>query len=455
MSISKLTVTGKDLYLPYTPPQYDLFHNPKYKERFIVVPKGRRFGITSSGAAFVIENLLMGKYVLWVDTIQGNIDKYFYKYFMPILKQIKLEYWRYKIASKELRIINGNCDFRSLEQEQRIEGFGYHLIIVNEAGIVLKGSKGRNLWFNTLYPMILDYGMMSKVYFLGTPKGKKARKEEKKEFPDVKYSLYYELACKGGMKNNTYIEKHPNYRTKKYTSYDNPLLRKEDIDELKEDVPRYARKQEIEAEFLDINDEAIFKRSWFKIVHELPPVHLWLRKIISLDTAFKIGNANDDSAGVSILETTLGYFFTDCFSKKLEFPDLIKKSIEFYDKNNASIMVIEDKASGTPLAQSFKSNVNNHDLKYSISVKTVIPVIDKFNRAVAVSPMFEGGNVFVLFGAWNDMFIDQLCDFSALLDTPDDIVDATSQGLDYFKYNKPQRERIISAPRKTHFLEGY
>jgi predicted phage terminase large subunit-like protein len=474
-----ITVDGRDLIIPFTEQQNEVFYETV--ERFLCLPKGRRFGATSGCAGFCIDNLLDNKKILWVDTIQTNLDKYFYRYFMPVLRQIKTEYWGYRQA-KELRLLNGFIDFRSAEKPQNIEGFAYDIIIINEAGIVLKGQKGRDLWYNTIYPMILDF--KARVYFVGTPKGKKAKKDE----APAKTSLYYELALKGGLedpehdchlKTSTYkpkddIEelledkreaddkatkealhkKEPNWKTIQVTSFDNPLLDPIEIEEMEADVPRVTRAQEIHGKFKDIGDEEIFHEEWFRIVYELPPDHLWLRKIISFDTAFKKGAENDDTAGICVLETKnfetggeiANYFIVDCFCEKLEFPELVKRAKEFYLRHERQSQVhrflIEDKATGTPLIQTFKRSVN-------FPVKDINPITDKVNRAVAITPTFEDRKVALMYGWWNDMLVDQLCDFNAKLDTPDDIVDAVSQAFNYL------RDRSIPSSTGAHRKRQY
>lgn len=477
-----ITVTGEPLVIPYTPQEIEVFYG--YSERYILLPKGRRFGATNGAANFCIEQLIEGKNGLWVDTIQGNLDKYFSRYFYSTLRKIKTEYWRYRTQYKDLRIINGTLDMRSAEKPQNIEGFAYDFIIINEAGIVLKGQKGRDLWFNTIRPMALDY--KADVYFLGTSKGKKAKKDES----PAKTSLYYELCLKGGLEDPEHdlllkdhsiqsereigrklqdiqdeadaaveesIEIHkkePDWRTIGVSSYDNPLLDPAEIKEMEDDVPHVTRAQEIFGKFVDIGDEEIFHEAWFPIVYELPPDHLWIRKIISLDTAFKKGAENDDSAGVCILETKVGYFWVDTFWEKLEFPGLVKKAKEFYLRNSrdrpVDIFLIEDKASGTPLIQTFKQEV-------TFPVKAINPITDKVNRAVAVTPYFEQGKVFLLFGSWNEPAKDQLCDFNAKLDTPDDIVDSISQAFNFFKGNAVPRSGAVTRERKhkVKILRGY
>lgn len=452
---SSLTINGEYLHIPYLTHQDEIFYHLPIGKKFIVIPKGRRLGATHGAMNFCIDAAISGKSILWVDTVQGNIDKYFTRYAMPILKYIKPEYYRYRAQYKDLRVLNSNIDFRSAEKPQNIEGFGYDIIIVNEAGIVLKGQKGRDLWFNSLRPMTLDYGPT--VFFLGTPKGKKSKKGENSE---SKTSLYYELALKGGLECRA-DKMHPSYITQTYTSYNNYLLNPQDIAELEEDVPMVTRKQEISGKYLDLGDSEVFKEHWFNVIEpwdfDKIPKHLYRRKIMSLDTAFKKGAENDDSAGIVIQEVehsgSLYYYWLDTFCEKLEFPELIKKTKEFYLKHDPDIVLIEDKASGQSLIQMFKSDVS--DLFSPVAIKVDS---DKYTRAVAVSPMCEGGKVIIVNGFWKMESVGQLTDFSALLDTPDDIVDAFSQLLNYVRSNRmPTTPPQTASNRKKRksWMEGY
>ena len=490
--MTAITVDGGELNLIMLPNQMEVFSGG-HTEQFTVCTKGRRVGATYGAAIFCIESLLENKSILWVDTVQRNLNKYFDKYFLPDLKNVKPEFWSYSYSQHDLKFLNTGIDFRSAERPENIEGFAYHIIILNEAGIILKGLKGRQLWYNTIYPMVLDHH--ADVYFLGVPKGKKAKKDEKEVYKK-NTTLYYELALKGGLKDSEYTKagtmdpddnidaevekilaenkevnddiiegilkdqykKDPRWRTLTFTSYDNPLLDKKDIQELEADVPRQTRKQEIHGQFVDVGDEEIFKLEWFidnRIKYELPPVHLLGRKIMSLDTAFKKGAENDDSAGVVFQEAFINgvphWFWLDCFCEKLEFPGLLKMAKEFYAKHNPDLTLVEDKASGTPLIQMLK-------VQAGFPVKAITPVTDKVNRAVACTPWFDNGQIFLLYGAWNSMATDQMCDFNALLDTPDDIVDAVSQLLNYVKscgIATPAPVGKDRRPRESKLTKGY
>ena len=435
-----LTISGGDLLLPFTPLQHPIYYD--YTERRMLVPKGRRVGFTSGLAAFTIGCNVSGLSVLWVDVTQTNLNRYFFRYFMPLLEQIKPEFYAYDKKYHTLKICNTQTDFGSVQKPENLEGFGYHVIVLNEAGIILKGQKGRELWYNTIYPMSIDF--RAKIIIGGTPKGKRSKKDE--DSPN-KTSLYYELCCKAGYDKR---KKEDNYKYIQLTSYDNPLNDPIVIKEMEDDVPRVTHKQELKGEFVDVGDEDIFKKEWFPIVYKLPPEHLWKRKFISMDTAFKKNAENDNSAGVCLLETSVGIFWVDCFDEKLEFPELINKTEEFYNRNNADFGIVEDAASGQSLLQMYKKSV----------VFSLLPVAadrDKISRAVAVTPICQLGKVFVLFGAWNKNAIDQLCDFSARFDSPDDIVDCFCHGLNYIKVNRYPTADPVSRKinRKSKILTRY
>jgi predicted phage terminase large subunit-like protein len=432
----QITKNGKEFVLKYLDWQLEVFFSIF---QYIIAACGRRSGKTNGAANYAIEQVLLGKKVLWVDTTQSNLDKYFDRYFRPVLNQIKLQFWKYRKQGKELVTDWGLIDFRSAERPENIEGFAYDLIIINEAGIVLKGAKGRALWYNSILPMMLDYN--PRIMFVGTPKGKRADKTE----PNEEYTLYYELAQKGDS------EQFPKWKHYNFSYKDNPLLSQDAIEELESEYPAAIRAQELDGKFVDIGDEDVFKSSWFQIVDTLPDKSLWEDCIISWDTAFRDHKENDDSAATVWVQTRNAYYLVDCICKKFQYPDLVRTAKELYKRysEDVSYNLIEDKASGLTIIDTFKRETR-------IPVKPIVPKGDKFSRAVACTPAFENKKVFFLRAQWNNMVINQLTSFSILMDTPDDIVDSVSQALNYLK--KSTRGEIITKKKKmkrSNILRGY
>jgi hypothetical protein len=148
------------------PAQQTIFDCPA---RYVIVPKGRRFGLTRGAANNFIKQALAGKFKqgLWVDVINSNIEKYIQRYFMPALTKLPQAMWKWDKDPHVIHLINSYIDFRSAEHPESIEGFGYDYGFLNEAGIILKNEY---LWNNAIRPMLWD--TKCRLVIGGTPKGK-------------------------------------------------------------------------------------------------------------------------------------------------------------------------------------------------------------------------------------------------------------------------------------------
>lgn len=204
--------------------QQQIFDDPA---RYVITAKGRRFGFTKGAANNTIRVALKGLYKrgLWVDTVNANIERYVERYFMPTLNKLPSNMWHWRKQQKILEIANFYMDFRSADNPENIEGFGYDYAILNEAGIILKNEY---LWNNAIRPMLWDY--KCKTYIGGAPKGK---------------GVFHDLSQRGQDPNQ------PDYSFYRYTSFDNPYIQHDLIMEDIKTMPERVVKQEIYAEFLD------------------------------------------------------------------------------------------------------------------------------------------------------------------------------------------------------------
>lgn len=208
------------------PKQQEIFDNPA---RYVIVPKGRRFGATNGAANNYIKMAIQRKFSkgLWVDTVNSNIERYVERYFIPKLQKLSPEgqLWHWRKQQKILTILDSYIDFRSVDNPQNIEGFGYDYAFLNEAGIILRDEY---LWQNAIRPMLWDYKCHTLV--VGTPKGK---------------GVFHQLYERGLDKDQ------PEYASMKFTTFDNPYLPRESIMEDIKSMPQRVVDQEIYAEFLD------------------------------------------------------------------------------------------------------------------------------------------------------------------------------------------------------------
>lgn len=213
------------------PAQQSIFDS---KARYKIVVKGRRMGITKGAANDFIKSALERKFKkgLWVDTVNGNIDRYVERYFIPTLKLLPSTMWNWRKQARVLEIVDSYIDFRSADRPENIEGFGYDKAFLNEAGIILKDEY---LWNNAIRPMLWEYKAPAVIG--GTPKGK---------------GVFYELAQRGQ------DPAQENYEFFHFTTFDNPYLDAKNLETEMEDMPEAVKRQEIFAEFLD-DSGVVFK----------------------------------------------------------------------------------------------------------------------------------------------------------------------------------------------------
>jgi len=460
-----MVITKEPLDLSQTDYQEEIFHNVPKDVHFVVNPKGRRAGMTHGAMKACLKWMIKhhkeeGCKILWIDTIDANIINYFEIYLEPELKKIDTAYWNFNRQTKVLKVFNSRMIFKSAERNANIEGDGFHYIILNETGIILKGKRGRTLWVESVLPMVMDFGGI--VFFVGTTKGENTTKDDI-DFDTGrahKYCTYAQLIFKGE------DPKQLAWRTIYVTTYQNPFLTRSIIKMMEDETPKKLRPQQFYGKLVNINHDNILKRHYMHKVTTLPDTKLWGRLIISGDTAYTEKKSNDASAFTVGLETDVGYYILDCLCGRWEFHDLCEKLVVFYEKHNfrwynkpMGYIIIENKASGLSLVQQLKKHT-------SLPIKDVGKDDgiegDKVVRVNAVEPLFATGNVFFFCAPWNkdaiDMVIDQLCEFNEAMDTEDDIVDTITQALLYLrKRGRSKIENIKSAKieRRSKILKGY
>lgn len=233
-----------DFELEFSQPQCDLFFPEGPFPKFTIVKKGRRGGLTKGAANAFIEYGLCDDYdflpkgellLLWGDTISANIDKYIERYFMPELKKLPQTLWKWRTQERVLKIGRATIDFRSADRPENWEGFGYHLIFLNEAGIILEDDY---LYNNAVLPMLVDFPN-AKIIVAGAPKGKRNKTGKHK---------FYELYEKA-------LTDHDRYRILSFTGFDNPFIAREEIKLIEEAMDSETAKQEIYGEFIDLTEK--------------------------------------------------------------------------------------------------------------------------------------------------------------------------------------------------------
>jgi predicted phage terminase large subunit-like protein len=178
---------------------------------------------------------------------------------------------------------------------------------------------------------------------------------------------------------------------------------------------------------------AIVKREWWKIwEYDNPPQCEFVLQ--SWDTAFEKNNRADYSAC-----TTWGVFYQpddagitqaniillNAFRDRLEFPSLKRKAIEEFKEWDPDSIIVEKKASGSPLIYEMRA--------MGIPVQEFTPSKgnDKISRINAVADLFASGRVGVPNTQWAEEVVDEVASFPG--GEHDDYVDSVSMAMMRFR----------------------
>ena len=175
---------------------------------------------------------------------------------------------------------------------------------------------------------------------------------------------------------------------------------------------------------------ALIKREWWRRwKHDwIPQLH---HVIQSYDTAFLKKETADFSA-----ITTWGVFYPsedgpanlillDAIKERLEFPELRRRALEQYKYWNPESVIVEQKASGTPLT---------HELRQmDIPVSTFTPSRgnDKHVRVNSCAPLFESGMIWAPEQRFAEEVIEECAAFPH--GDHDDLVDAMTMAVMRFR----------------------
>ena len=175
---------------------------------------------------------------------------------------------------------------------------------------------------------------------------------------------------------------------------------------------------------------AIIKREWWNVweADDPPPCEYIIQ---SYDTAFTKSERADYSA-----ITTWGIFYPDegdepaiilldAEKGRWEFPELKDAALRLYNEYDPDMVLIEQKASGTPLTHEMRQ------MGIPVSAFTPGRGADKFSRMNACAPIFESGMVWSPESRWAEEVIEECASFPN--GEHDDLADSMTQAILRFR----------------------
>jgi predicted phage terminase large subunit-like protein len=167
------------------------------------------------------------------------------------------------------------------------------------------------------------------------------------------------------------------------------------------------------------------KAEWFKRYGENERPERFDRIVQSWDTANKATELSDFSVCTTWGVSGKHLFLLGVFRRRLEYPALKRAVREQQSLFDATVVLIEDKASGTQLIQELIEDGCHSVTRYQ-------PTIDKVMRLHAQTGMIDNGFVHIPEdAAWLTEYLHEMTVFPK--GKHDDQVDSTAQFLDWFK----------------------
>lgn len=205
--------------------------NEEYK--IYVIAAGRQSGKTELSKSLLVKWALTGSFTIWYVAPSYKRSKAVYRQIKNFVKDYNVLV-KHNDAELFLEFISGSqIHFNSSESKDNLRGETLDYLVVDEFRYIEE-----SIWDEILTPMLFVNG--KKCLIISTPKGKG--------------NLFHRLFLEGqGQNNNTKIKSFT------FTSYDNPLIKKEDIDLQKTLVSEFIFKSEYLAEFVDSSEANVFR----------------------------------------------------------------------------------------------------------------------------------------------------------------------------------------------------
>jgi hypothetical protein len=204
-------------------------HNSIINEgyKYYILNIGRQFGKTMLGINQMLYWAInhKGCSIAWVTPIYKQGKKVFDE-MEKVTKSSGL--FEYNRSDLTISGFNSQIQFFSGERPDNIRGNTFDYLIVDEMAFTRP-----ELWSEVLSATVLVKG--KKVIFISTPKGK---------------NHFYQLSLQPNYDNR--------YKYFHYSSYDNPMIDAEDLEERKRSLPKHIFEQEYLAKFID-NASGLFK----------------------------------------------------------------------------------------------------------------------------------------------------------------------------------------------------
>jgi len=392
--------------------QQEVWNDPT---RFKVVAAGRRTGKSRLAAYLLVVNGLQAEkgHVFYVAPTQGQARDNMWNLLLDVGKDvIKNSH----VNNMQITLINDVIiSLKGADRLETMRGVSLSYLVMDEYA-----DMKPDVWELILRPALADYS--APALFIGTPMGR-----------NHFYDLY----------RNAEIGDDPDFAAWHYTSYDNNLIDKTEIDRAKKSMSSYAFRQEFMASF-EARGSEMFKEDWVHFDENEPDGDYYIA--VDLAGFEEMGKKNKtknlDNTAIAVTKVNEnGWWVADIIVGRWTLDQTAVKIFRAVQDYRPVAVGIEKGIA----RQAVMSPLSDLMAKYARFFR--VEELTHGNRKKtdrvmwALQGRFENGLISLNKGDWNYQFMDELFQFPDVL-THDDMVDA----LAYI-------DQLAKVAYSTHFEE--
>lgn len=389
-----------ELKVSLHPKQLEVFNDDS---RFKVVAAGRRFGKSRLAA-----------WMLIIEALKSDSKDVFYV--APTYQQARDIMWNMLkelghevIASAHentsvLTLVNGRRIFlKGSDRPDTLRGVGLSFVVLDEFA-----DMKPSVWEQILRPALAD--VQGKALFIGTPKGR---------------NNFYQLYQYG------LLGKDKQWKSFHYTSFDNPLIPKEEIEAARTSMSSFAFRQEFMSSFEAASSD-IFKEEWIEWDDEEPKDGSYFIAIDVAgftDVAKESSNKNKklDETAIAIVKVTDDgdWWVKDIKHGRWDVKRTAEEIFKAVLEHEPITVAIEKGTTKNAVGPYIMDLMRQYGRYFRIDEVTHGNQKKTDRIVFSLQGRFEHGKVKLNYGDWNNEFVDQLMNFPNT-GVHDDLIDALS-----------------------------
>jgi len=238
------------LTIALTPAQLEVANDP---HRYRIICAGRRFGKSTLARMLLLQMAMKQQGLYWI--VSPTYTQSVQNHWREMLREFPQQLIAKKYEGRSVTLINGSViELKGADNPDALRGVKLRGLCVDEIASIRAWSW---LWEEVLSATLLDNS--APAIFIGTPKG---------------YNHFYDLFNLGQRQSG-------DYKSWRFTSYDNPTIKKEEIDKKKDDLLEDVFYQEYMADFRKYT--GLVYKEFDRLIHvkdisldEFQPVY-WIR----------------------------------------------------------------------------------------------------------------------------------------------------------------------------------